>query len=93
LLEEINRILAESGIVKGYLVYKWVLNKVGKRYWYWYLHVREGNRTRSIYIGKEVPQNIIRGIAARRKVRDLERQLREIAERRLEIERLVATAL
>jgi len=75
------------------LVYKWVLNKIGKKYWYWYLHVKQNGRTRSIYIGKEVPENIIRGIAARKKVRELERQLKEVAERRLEIERLVATAL
>jgi len=34
-----------------YPVYKWVYNKVKKRYWYWYLHCYDGNGMHSIYIG------------------------------------------
>ena len=92
LLEEINGILSKHGTVRGSLVYKWVLNKIGKKYWYWYLHVREGNRTRSIYVGKQVPDHLIEGIAARRRLKVLQRQLRGIAERRLELEERISRA-
>ena len=86
LLDKINEIVRQHAPVRGTLVYKWVLNKVGKRYWYWYLHVKKGGRTRSIYLGKEIPRHIVEGIAARRHIRILERQLREVSRRRLELE-------
>ncbi len=92
LLSEINEILSKHGLVRGSLVYKWVLNKAGKKYWYWYLHVREGDRTRSIYVGKQVPDHLVEGLAARRRLRQLQRQLRGIAERRLELEERISRA-
>ena len=45
LLNEISRLKPE----RGSLEYKWVKNKAGKRYYYWYLRVWENGRLRSIY--------------------------------------------
>lgn len=34
-----------------YPVYKWVYNKIKKKYWYWYLHCYDSNGMHSIYLG------------------------------------------
>ncbi|RLE84208.1 MAG: hypothetical protein DRJ67_10920 [Thermoprotei archaeon] len=86
LLRQIQEIVREHSPIRGTPVYKWVLNKAGKRYWYWYLHIKENGRTRSKYLGKRLPDWVIEGVSARRRVRALERRLREISRRRLELE-------
>jgi len=93
LLDEINKVTSEATPLRGTLVYKWVKNKIGKRYWYWYLHVKEGKKTRSIYIGSSIPKSYSKGVAARSRVRELEARLRHVSRRRLEIEERVRVAL
>ena len=46
----------------GCIVYKWVRNKRGKKYYYYYLHVRDGGKLIAIYLGK----NADRAAAIRR---------------------------
>ena len=41
ILREINRIAGKAKPIRGTLVYKWVKNKAGRRYWY-YLHIKAG---------------------------------------------------
>jgi len=93
LLNKINEALKRASPIKGSLVYKWVKNKVGNRYWYWYLHVKDGNRTRSIYLGKQIPPEYIQGIETRRVVRNLESRLRTVVKRKLELEKKLREAI
>jgi len=93
LLNKINEALKRALPIKGSLVYKWVKNKVGNRYWYWYLHVKDGNRTRSIYLGKQIPPEYIDGIEVRRIVRNLESRLRTVVKRKLELEKKLREAI
>jgi len=86
LLKQIQEIISQHAPVKGTPVYKWVKNKIGKRYWYWYLHVKKGGRIRSIYLGKQLPDWVVEGVSARHRVRILERRLKEVSRRRLELE-------
>lgn len=92
LTAEINEVCSRAVPLRGSLVYKWVLNKVKKKYWYWYLHVKEDGRTRSIYLGARVPEWIVKGIEARYKVRMLEARLRRVARRIDELEREMASS-
>lgn len=88
---EEGRILAEinalsSKTFKGSLVYKWVKNKQGRKYFYWYIHEKDGGRTRSYYVGSRLPGRYVEGIQARNKVKMLEARLKEISGRIQEIE-------
>lgn len=74
LLEDINRAVA----LEGSLVYKWVKNKAGEKYYYWYLHLREGGRTRSIYLGKEIPPHLKEKAMNRERLKDLEDKHRKV---------------
>jgi len=91
--KELDEIYSKYSPIKGSLVYKWVKNKIGKKYWYWYLHVKEGNRTRSIYIGAKVPKEIIKSINERARIRRLEARLRYITERMEKIEEALSWSL
>ena len=98
--EEERRIIGQlEGLLdmRGSLVYKWVLNKVGKRYYYWYLHykVKEGGewRTKSVYLGAKIPDHLLKASSDRHRKRALERKLRMIAERKFEVERRILEAL
>lgn len=82
---EINDEIAKLSPRKGTLVYKWVKNKVGKKYWYWYLHVRENGKTRSIYLGSTIPPEIAQGIEDRRRLHALSAKLKMLEKRKEEI--------
>ena len=95
LREEQDKILKEIsklGDFRGSLVYKWVRNKAGKQYWYWYLHVKENGRTRSIYLGRELHESFFKARRERERKRALEKRLKEISSRILEIEDKVKRA-
>ena len=87
--KEIDAILKEIRSLnpaRGSLVYKWVKNKVGKKYWYWYLHLHTTEGTRSIYIGHWVPEGLMAGFRDRARLRYLQRKLKAL---RKERERLI----
>jgi len=69
-----------SNTQNGYLEYKWVLNVRKKRYYYWYLRVREKNRLRSIYIGKNLPTDLKLAIKNRRELEKLARTKEKLVE-------------
>ena len=74
LLNEMSKLKPE----KGSLEYKYVINKVGKRYYYWYLRKWENGKLRSIYIGHSIPHSLLKSIKDRKKLRELQRELRAI---------------
>jgi len=86
ILDEMSRLSA----VGGCLEYKPVRNKVGKVYYYWYLRVYDGGKLRSIYLGKHIPEHIVRGMAEREKLRELKKELEQVAERITKIYRALA---
>ena len=88
LLEEISKLRPGSGTLE----YKWVLNKVGKRYYYWYLRVRQGNSLRSIYLGKRVPPELLRGAADKKKLKELQRQLDDVTREIIKLQRKLQRA-
>jgi len=91
-IEEILKEIRGLNPVRGSLVYKWVRNKVGRKYWYWYLHIHTSTGTRSIYIGKWVPDSLMAGLKDRARLRYLQRRLKSLRmERRGVIERLKNT--
>ena len=92
ILREINRIAGKAKPIRGTLVYKWVKNKAGRRYWY-YLHIKEGGGTRSIYLGSQIPKHLAEGVEAGKRLRELETRLRSISRRRLEIEERLRRAI
>jgi len=83
LLDEISKLRPGN----GYLEYKWVLNKVGNRYYYWYLRVRSGNSLKSIYLGKRVPERLLREVADRKRLRELQRELDSISEEIMKLQK------
>ena len=76
--EEVLNEMSKLKPEKGSLEYKYVINKVGKRYYYWYLRKWENGRLRSIYLGSSVPDSLIKSIKDRKKLRELQRELRAI---------------
>ena len=77
---EIVREIAELEPLEGCIEYKWVLNKIGRKYWYFYLRRLEGDRLRSIYIGKKVPEELIKARKDREILRELNRRLKRVRE-------------
>ena len=89
---EIVREMAGLEPLEGCIEYKWVKNKIGRRYWYFYLRRKRGEHLISIYIGKKIPEELIKAKADREKLRMLKKKLREVRERlkglyRLKIEK------
>ena len=62
-IEDLRRIAARleelasslKPVESCYPVYKWVLNKAGRKYYYWYLHCYDEHGFHSIYLGKAGP--------------------------------------
>jgi len=81
--EEIEARLAE--LPEGWLEYKWVKNKVGARYRYWYRRVREGSHVASYYIGPWLPKEYQELFREKRRLRarlaEINREIREIRRR------------
>jgi len=86
ILEEMSKLSA----MEGCLEYKPVKNKVGRTYYYWYLRVYSGGVLKSIYLGKQVPEHILKDLADREKLRQLKRELNQVAERITKIYRALA---
>jgi len=78
---EIVREMAGLEPLVGCIEYKWVLNKIGRKYWYFYLRRKRGEHLISIYLGRTVPDELIKAKADREKLRMLKRRLKEVRER------------
>ena len=65
----------------GCLEYKAVKNPAGHTYHYWYLRVHDGLKLRSIYLGKSIPEHVLKGMADREKLRQLKKELNDVCER------------
>jgi len=89
LLDEISSLRPGSGTLE----YKWVLNKVGRKYYYWYLRVRKGSSLRSIYLGKRVPDKIFLQIEDRKRLRELQRELDSISEEIMKLQKKLYKAV
>jgi len=86
LLEEMEKLNAG----KGCLEYKAIRNPIGQVYYYWYLRVREGNKLKSIYLGKQIPERILKGVADRKRLRELKKELDEVCGRITKIYRVLS---
>ena len=87
-----DRLLEEMGKLnagKGCLEYKAIRNPIGQVYYYWYLRVREGNKLKSIYLGKQIPEHILKGLGDREKLRQLKKELDEVCGRITKIYRVL----
>jgi len=80
-LEEYHRELNELSPLRGTIEYKWVRNKVGKKYWYYYLRVYDGGKLRSIYLGPRIPQEIVKRARDRVEFRELDYKIRNLSQR------------
>ena len=74
ILDQLSKLKPE----RGTLEYKPVKNKAGQIYYYWYLRKWEGGKLKSIYLGKSVPDSLIKRLEDRKKLRELQRELRAI---------------
>lgn len=86
-IEELKKLLQkieEEGTLSGWIEYKWVKNKVGAKYWYYYYRYRDNGVVKSVYLGKHVSQSIARRISNSRMKRWLERRITKL-ERELEM--------
>jgi len=86
ILEEMSKLSA----MEGCLEYKAVRNPAGQVYHYWYLRVREGDKLKSIYLGKSIPEHVLKGISDRKRLRELKKELNEVCERITKIYRVLA---
>jgi len=76
--------------LKGTIEYKWVLNKIGKRYYYYYLRVYDNGKLRSIYLGPTIPEDIWQGKKDRAKARAIQAELRRINKELISLYRKLA---
>ena len=87
-IEEIE----SQGVLQGWIEWKWVKNKVGKKYWYYYYRYRVNGKCKSVYIGKFVNPEISQAISRNRIVKALRRRIKILQEERArllaELERL-----
>ena len=74
LLEKMRELTPQSGSLE----YKPVRNKIGRTYYYWYLRVWSGDKLKSIYLGKTIPPKVLKGIADRKMLKQLESELKEV---------------
>ena len=84
ILEELSNLKPKK---KGTLEYKWVKNKVGEKYRYWYLRTYEKGKLRSIYLGAKIPEELLEGIQNRKRAQKLQRELSRIEKELKKIER------
>ena len=75
--EEIIRKMSELEPLRGCIEYKYVLNKIGKKYYYFYLRRLDGDRLRSIYLGREIPDTLIKARNDRERLKILKKMLKD----------------
>lgn len=68
---------------KGCVEFKYVLNKIGKPYYYYYYRVKEGHTRRSIYLGdiseaQPVIQSLKRAKELRNKIKILKSEIKKL---------------
>ena len=91
-LEKQIKEIESQGVLQGWIEWKWVKNKVGKKYWYYYYRYRVNGKCKSVYIGKFVNPELRQAISNARIVRALRRRIKILQEERArllsELERL-----
>ena len=83
ILEELSNLKPK----RGTLEFKWVRNKIGEKYRYWYLRTYEKGKLRSIYLGAKIPEDLLEGIQNRKRAQKLQRELSRIEKELKKIER------
>lgn len=83
LVERLNKLLYSSGCVER----KWVKNRNGRKYWYWYLRWYQDGKKKSKYLGKKLPENILRNMEKRKEATKILKQLRETRKQITEIQK------
>jgi len=87
-IEEIQRQIEEieeQGTLSGWIEYKWVKNKVGKKYYYYYYRYRYNGKVKSAYLGKSVGPEISQAISRNRIVRALRRKIKVLEQQRAKL--------
>jgi len=87
--EKIVREMSELKPLVGHIEYKYVLNKIGKKYYYFYLRRLEDGKLRSYYLGKEIPDSLIKARNDRYRLRALKDELKRIERQIRSIERII----
>jgi len=93
---ERDRLVKElSGLVyqHGWVEYKWVKNKVGNRYYYYYLRFREGKTKRSVYLGKQIPPRIMELMRNKERARAIYKRLKELDKEERELLKRIDRAI
>ena len=87
--EEIIRKMSELSPLRGCIEYKPVKNKIGKKYYYFYLRRLENGRLRSIYLGREIPEWLMKAANDREKLRAYKQELKRIEKQIKSIEKMI----
>jgi len=87
--EKIVREMSELKPLIGCIEYKYVLNKIGKKYYYFYLRRLVDGKLRSIYLGKSIPEGLIKAREDRYRLKVLKEQLKKIERQIRSIERIL----
>jgi len=92
LYEEYEKIVREMSMLEplqGCIEYKYVFNKIGKKYYYFYLRRLENGKLKSIYLGKEIPEWLMKAANDREKLRAYKNELKRIEKQIKTIERMI----
>jgi len=87
--EKIVREMSELKPLIGCIEYKYVLNKIGKKYYYFYLRRLVDGKLRSIYLGKSIPEGLIKAREDRYRLRFYKQELKKIERQIRSIERIL----
>ena len=91
-IEELQNELMKLSPKKGWTEYRWVKNKVGKKYWYYYYCYWENGKKRSVYLGKRIPSSLLQGFKDRARAKAILARLRSLYEQKIEIVRRIEVA-
>ena len=84
-LEKQVKEIEEQGTLSGWIEYKWVKNKSGKKYWYYYYRYRVNGKCKSAYLGKFVGPELRQAISRNRIVRALRRRIKVLQQQRAKL--------
>ena len=87
--EKIVREMSKLEPLQGCIEYKYVFNKIGKKYYYFYLRRRENGRLRSIYLGREIPEWLMKAANDRTRLKAYKQELKKIEKQIKVVERML----
>jgi len=89
---ELQKELMRLSPQRGWVEWRWVKNKIGKKYWYYYYCYWENGKKRSVYLGKRIPSSLLQGFKDRARAKAIIRRIRELHGEKIAIEKAVEKA-